>query len=78
MPSQLSRVCCEHSFYRQLFPFDIENRKARHPFVKMADDWLITQFEQMNATQRDVTTSRNWKLQMGNAAKNHGLTIQVL
>eukprot|EP01087_Luapelamoeba_hula_P023146 TRINITY_DN845_c0_g2_i6.p1 TRINITY_DN845_c0_g2~~TRINITY_DN845_c0_g2_i6.p1 ORF type:complete len:576 (+),score=72.90 TRINITY_DN845_c0_g2_i6:149-1876(+) len=39
-------------------------------------DWLITTYLNMRATQNNVTNANNWLLAMGNAARAQGLTIQ--
>ncbi len=40
-------------------------------------DWLVTTYMEMNATQNNVDNARNWLLYMGNAASKLNLTIQV-
>jgi len=44
--------------------------------VVYEQDWLITTFLNMQATQNNVTNSRQWLVSMGKAASQLGLTIQ--
>jgi len=39
-------------------------------------DWLVTTYLNMEATQNNVSNARNWLVNMGNAAKSLDLTIQ--
>lgn len=44
--------------------------------ITYEQDWLYTQIMGMNATLADPNLSRNWLMQMGQAATDAGLTIQ--
>jgi hypothetical protein len=45
--------------------------------VLYEQDWLVTTYMNMEATQNNVENARNWLVNMGNAAKALDLTIQV-
>jgi hypothetical protein len=54
----------------------IMNKAKGWGMVLYEQDWLVTTYMTMDATQNNVTNARNWLLNMGNAAKALGLTIQ--
>jgi hypothetical protein len=39
-------------------------------------DWLNKQFDEMEATVTELGLGRDWLMQMGQAARNLGLTLQ--
>ena len=44
--------------------------------VNYEQDWLITVYEGLQVTQRNVTAAHTWLTAMSNAAANLGVTIQ--
>lgn len=49
---------------------------ARWGIVVYEQDWLYNEFNDLHCVQESATLARQWLMQMGEACKNHGLTIQ--
>jgi len=87
-----NRYWSPDTVYQEEYPFVVEsvealptsqafwdylmNRTVSYGAVIYEQDWLINQFNDMNATQQSVDQARDWLMQMGSSAQKYDLTIQ--